>query len=98
MSRTKHSPEALLAHYAERVHFQDEDVDYILSLIQMARGLGSEAGANDAKERCASAIDNLIVAPDGSMFSWGDGAMAAKRQGAEAIRSIRFATKAIVPQ
>jgi len=46
------SPEAKLAQYAERIHLQDEDVDYLLSLVQEARGLGSVAGSAAEREAC----------------------------------------------
>jgi len=47
------SPEAKLAQYAERIHLQDEDVDYLLSVVQEARGLGSLAGSAAEREACA---------------------------------------------
>jgi len=51
------SPEAKLAQYAERIHLQDEDVDYLLALVQEARGLGSVAGAAREREKCADWIE-----------------------------------------
>jgi len=55
------SPEAKLAQYAERIHLQDEDVDYLLSLVQQARGLGSLAGAAAEREACAMLAESFIV-------------------------------------
>lgn len=52
-------PEALLADFARRIHLQDGDVNYLLSLLQSARSLGSEAGAADERSACAVLCDNL---------------------------------------
>ncbi len=52
-------PEAKLARYAERFNLLDEDVDYLLTLMQEARGLGSLAGAAAEREACALAVRSL---------------------------------------
>jgi hypothetical protein len=38
------TPEALLADFARRIHLQDGDVNYLLSLLQSARGPGPGVG------------------------------------------------------
>ena len=58
------SPEAKLADYARHVHFQDEDVEYILSLLQESRGLGSLAGAEVEREACARLVESATDAHD----------------------------------
>ena len=44
------SPEAKLAEYARRISLMDEDVDYLISLLQEARSLGSIAAAKVERE------------------------------------------------
>ena len=56
------SPEALLASYARRVNLLEEDVDYIMSLMQMARGLGSNAGAEAESVLYEKTIQKLQAA------------------------------------
>lgn len=51
------TPEAKLADFARRVHLQDDDVDYLLSLLQEAHGLGLLAGAAAEREACAKIAD-----------------------------------------
>lgn len=47
------TPEAKLAAFAEHIHLQEEDVNYLISLLQEARGLGSIAGSAAEREACA---------------------------------------------
>ena len=58
------SPESKLADYAKRVHFQDEDVEYILSLFQEVRGLGSLAGVDAEREAIAQLVESAADAHD----------------------------------
>ena len=48
------SPEAKLVNFVRRLHLQDKDVDYLISLLQEARGLGSLAGAAAERKACAA--------------------------------------------
>ena len=58
------SPESKLADYAKHIHLQDEDVEYILSLLQESRGLGSLAGAEAEREACARLVESAADAHD----------------------------------
>ena len=53
------TPEAKLADFAHRIHLQDDDVDYLLSLLQEARGLGSLAGAAAEREACVQVARDI---------------------------------------
>jgi len=68
------SPEAKLAQHAERIHLRDEDVDYLLSLLQEARGLGSAAEC----EACLALVDACAC-------EWRQGALCIEAETAEEI-------------
>lgn len=68
------TPEAKLADFARRVHLQDDDVDYLLSLLQEARGLGLLAGAAAEREACAYLVQDFKTdSPPGTICHWGEG-------------------------
>ena len=50
------SPEAALAQFADRISLQENDIDYLLTLLQEARGLGRAAGQQAERDRCADLL------------------------------------------
>lgn len=51
------SPEAQFVDFARRIHLSAQDLDFIMGLLQQARGLGSVAGAEAEREACVKIAD-----------------------------------------
>lgn len=79
------APEARLASFCGLLHLSETDTNYLLALMQEARALGSEAGADAERDACAQLAESTLDSPLPHMHP--EEQAAAARRIARAIRA-----------